>query len=560
MRSAHGDFPCAIKDYRRLAVDLQELWERGGAKGLSGYDARLVVADAMREAFGLPPADAARVAAAPAAKLAPGAGRVARLQLKRAATARDLELIGALVLTRVDDVIACLKGGDAGGAGAAAVAAAEGGAGGAAEDDDEGGGGADEAAAAANPALARLLALLNATFGRRWPLRGDEVIQVGMTLNVYGQRECCARYVLALGGCEPVPGAHTLSFADEGQLLLAWVGLVRALDPDVVTGYNINGFDMAYLYDRAKELFGGEASPGVVERFCRLGRLEGVPSRFEEQRLASSALGDNTLRYIDMHGRVLVDLMKVVQRDHKLDSYKLDAVAQHFTGQAKHDVSPQDIFRLQRGSDADRRVIAEYCVQVGRRACRCGAPPEGERPPGAALVPQRVARGALRGAGPAPAATPGSLTCGPRARPRGLSSPLPLPLSPHAKWRACPPFRVGLRAVQPAGRQAGDHGQQRGHGQRVLGAAVVHLHARPGESPHRVASLGSGAAAAARQRSYASSTASRHTPHSNSSRVARAAAASPSRSPAPAAECCACTTRLSSRAAVSSMRRAASTR
>ena len=83
-----------------------------------------------------------------------------------------------------------------------------------------------------------------------------------------------------------------------------------------------------------------------------------------EQRLSSSALGDNILYYLDMHGRVLVDLMKVVQRDHRLDSYKLDNVAEHFIGVRKHDVSPNDIFRLQRGTSADRAVIAAYCVQV----------------------------------------------------------------------------------------------------------------------------------------------------------------------------------------------------
>jgi DNA polymerase elongation subunit (family B) len=31
-----------------------------------------------------------------------------------------------------------------------------------------------------------------------------------------------------------------------------------------------------------------------------------------------------------MEGRVLIDIMKVVQRDHKLDSYKLDNVKSHF--------------------------------------------------------------------------------------------------------------------------------------------------------------------------------------------------------------------------------------
>ena len=65
----------------------------------------------------------------------------------------------------------------------------------------------------------------------------------------------------------------------------------------------------------------------------------------ERAARSSSALGDNVLKYLDMHGRVVVDLMKVVQRDHKLDSYKLDAVAEHFTGLRKNDVSPNDVFR-----------------------------------------------------------------------------------------------------------------------------------------------------------------------------------------------------------------------
>ena len=82
------------------------------------------------------------------------------------------------------------------------------------------------------------------------------------------------------------------------------------------------------------------------------------------QVLASSALGDNQLRYLEMPGRCLVDVMKAVQRDHRLDSYKLDSVAEHFLGLNKHDVSPNDIFRLQRGTAEDRRTIAEYCVQV----------------------------------------------------------------------------------------------------------------------------------------------------------------------------------------------------
>ena len=92
-------------------------------------------------------------------------------------------------------------------------------------------------------------------------------------------------------------------------------------------------------------------------------RLAGSSCKFETKNLSSSALGDNILKFIDMPGRVLIDMMKLVQRDHKLDSYKLDSVAEHFTGERKHDVSPKEIFRLFKGDSNDRRIIAEYCVQ-----------------------------------------------------------------------------------------------------------------------------------------------------------------------------------------------------
>ena len=67
--------------------------------------------------------------------------------------------------------------------------------------------------------------------------------------------------------------------------------------------------------------------------------------------------------YFDFRGRVMFDLMAVVQKGHSLTSYKLDFVAQHFTGEAKDDVSPAQIFASHTGSAKDRAVVASYCVQ-----------------------------------------------------------------------------------------------------------------------------------------------------------------------------------------------------
>lgn len=51
-------------------------------------------------------------------------------------------------------------------------------------------------------------------------------------------------------------------------MLQKWRDFVEEVDPDVVIGYNIAGFDFPYLMDRAKAL--------KVEKFPYLGRLKSV--------------------------------------------------------------------------------------------------------------------------------------------------------------------------------------------------------------------------------------------------------------------------------------------
>ena len=188
------------------------------------------------------------------------------------------------------------------------------------------------------------------------PLEGDAIIQIGTTFHYYGEKEVCHRHIVTLDTCDSIDNAELQTCSTEAELLQAWRDMITAYNPDVVTGYNIFGFDMSYMNDRAKEL-------NIESEFLKLGRFMGASCKYYEKALSSSALGDNLLKFIDMDGRVLIDMMKVVQRDHKLDSYKLDLVASHFLKKNKHDVSPNDIFRLQAGTAADRKVIAEYCIQ-----------------------------------------------------------------------------------------------------------------------------------------------------------------------------------------------------
>ncbi|MEO0236688.1 MAG: DNA polymerase domain-containing protein [candidate division WOR-3 bacterium] len=144
-------------------------------------------------------------------------------------------------------------------------------------------------------------------------------------------------------------------YDNERDLLLAWKELILTNDPDIVIGYNVFGFDFKFLYDRACEL-------DCVEDFCQLGRLKGFVETFHEQNLTSNGLGNNLFKYIPMTGRVIIDLYKVVQREYRLDSYKLDNVSHKFLYKEKVDLPPREIFMLQKGQSSDRKKIASYCL------------------------------------------------------------------------------------------------------------------------------------------------------------------------------------------------------
>lgn len=154
-------------------------------------------------------------------------------------------------------------------------------------------------------------------------VKGDRVIQIGTVVQKYGDPDIFMKHIITLRGCEDIDGAIVVPCKTEREVLMEWYDFINKLDPDIITGYNIFGFDEIFLHDRSTEL-------GCMQQFARLGRIIEEEPKLIEKKLSSAALGDNTLRYIEMTGRVQVDVFKVVQRDYNLNSYKLDFVANHF--------------------------------------------------------------------------------------------------------------------------------------------------------------------------------------------------------------------------------------
>ena len=83
-----------------------------------------------------------------------------------------------------------------------------------------------------------------------------------------------------------------------------------------------------------------------------------------DAQFSSRQYGTHEYKEISIDGRVQLDMLPAIQRDHKLSSYSLNAVAAHFLGEQKEDVHHSIITTLQNGNEETRRRLAVYCLKV----------------------------------------------------------------------------------------------------------------------------------------------------------------------------------------------------
>ena len=173
----------------------------------------------------------------------------------------------------------------------------------------------------------------------------DACFQIAMTTKQGGKY--IDRICLCLGPSDPHP-----SFKTEGQLLEAFVKHVQKIDPDVITGWNVFGFDFEYLANRM-------ALCGVR---AELGRIKYENSELITKNLSSSALGNNILKILKMSGRFVFDMYHEIKKEHKFDSYSLDFVSKTVLNDSKIDMPVYEIFKrfeTQQGL----AECADYCIK-----------------------------------------------------------------------------------------------------------------------------------------------------------------------------------------------------
>lgn len=185
----------------------------------------------------------------------------------------------------------------------------------------------------------------------------DNASDVCYIISVLTQRlglpETLERRVIVWGPCNPLEDTEIIQVNSEIECIKTFGYLVKELDPDIISGYNIHGFDNSYLDRRLGR---------VMEEWPEMGRLGEKPD-LSSKNWFSNAYGHNEVNILEMSGRISIDLLPVIRRDYKFIFYDLDTVAKHFLKRGKNPVKPVEIFRAFESQDIEQITrVTNYCV------------------------------------------------------------------------------------------------------------------------------------------------------------------------------------------------------
>nr|AAZ32459.1 DNA polymerase family B [uncultured euryarchaeote Alv-FOS1] len=131
---------------------------------------------------------------------------------------------------------------------------------------------------------------------------------------------------------------------EEREMLEEFVSLIIREDPDVLTGYNIDGYDLEVLSKKYAE--------HNIE--FRIGRDGGKPQRIGGQ-------------FWRVHGRVIEDAWWAVKKELRPKQETLEAVAQQLLGEGKMGVNSQ---KIDEEWKKDRENVIKYCIKDAELALR----------------------------------------------------------------------------------------------------------------------------------------------------------------------------------------------
>lgn len=190
----------------------------------------------------------------------------------------------------------------------------------------------------------------------------DCVFQISCVFHKLISREK-KKVLLTLGKCARFDDeTEIIVFSSERDIIIGFSDLIKRERPNILTGWNIFNFDTKFLLARAErnlckaELlsYGFDKDPGSIQKI----------------KWESKAASQTDVEYINSPGILSIDLIEVVRKEYKLNSYSLNSVSKYFIGDNKDDVQLSDILRAYKAYvnnsptlEKEFTLIGKYCVQ-----------------------------------------------------------------------------------------------------------------------------------------------------------------------------------------------------
>ncbi len=139
--------------------------------------------------------------------------------------------------------------------------------------------------------------------------------------------------------CEAATGNET-------EIIKKFSEIIQKEDPDVITGYNIDNYDIDKITERAKIV--------KCESEVKWGRDYGIPKRISE-------------RFWKAKGRLIVDAWWAVRRELRPKQETLNAVSMQLFGESKLDVDPKNMDSEWKKNSSK---VIEYCFKDAELALK----------------------------------------------------------------------------------------------------------------------------------------------------------------------------------------------
>ncbi len=149
---------------------------------------------------------------------------------------------------------------------------------------------------------------------------------------------------------------NTISFKDEAEMLQEFSNIMERFDPDIITGYNINGFDMPYILER-----------------LALAKVPRTIGRCNQKPAMSKKFGNYYKNVIS--GRIVADVYDLIRESVskgflRLKRYGLGDVSKELLGEEKVDIVHSEISKFWVGDSDQFSKLIEYARKDSRLALK----------------------------------------------------------------------------------------------------------------------------------------------------------------------------------------------